>query len=203
MQCHVPYTKTVTAAKNFLEAVIVEKEEQTHTYSRFILPLKLKDIMKKTFYAILALAAVTLGGATACSDTNDLPDVSYNISLSGGQLNAANGTLYVVRGDTLKIDSISVTNNEPGKAAAITDAAYYWDYNFIGVNPFMPYGYKIYIDPATPTGGHDLSIKLNVVAVDKTPAFGIVDYPVIVLSDSTQLPSNPVKTVTATASLNN
>lgn len=156
--------------------------------------------MKKTLaYALLAVALPL--AVTSCSDDDSLPNVDYNIAISGGVID--DGTIYVVQGDTLAVTSLSVTNNESGKAAAITDAQYFWDYNFIGANPFAPYGFKIVINDAIPTGGHDLSIKCGVVAVDKEPAIGVVNYPVMVVADSTQMPATQVQTTTSTVQLGN
>lgn len=139
----------------------------------------------------------------SCSNDNDLPNVNYNIQLGGGaKLNPDDGTIYVMQGDTLAIKSLAVTNNESGKSAAITDAQYYWDYNYIGGNPFAPYNFNIYITDETPVGGHNLTIQCSVVAVDKTPAVGVIDYPVVVVADSTQMPTTQLTSISTTVPLN-
>lgn len=157
--------------------------------------------MKKTLCFALLLTLLVPCAITSCSDEDSLPNVDYNITISGGVINPENGTIYVVQGDTLAVTSLSVTNNETGKAAAINGAEYYWDYNFIGGSPFPPYGFNIVINDAIATGAHDLTIQCGVLAVDKEPAVGLVNYPVMVVPDSTQLPVSQITSLTQTATL--
>lgn len=144
--------------------------------------------MKKIIYLALALVALPFA-LTSCSDDDDLPNVDYNIAISGGVMNQTDNTIYVVRGDTLVIDALTVTNLDSNKAAAITGADYYWDYTWLGASTLPPYGFSIKVTDATPLGNHLLQIKTGVVAVDKEPAIGIVAYDVKVVADSTELPS--------------
>lgn len=137
--------------------------------------------------ALIVGAAVF--GFTSCSDEDSLPNVDYDIAFSGATLDPATGTLYVVQGDTLTIDSIGIRNLESNKNAAITGADYYWDYRFIGPSPFEPFGFRIPISENVATGAHNLTIQMGVVAVDKEPAIGIADYTVMVVPDSTDIPS--------------
>ena len=141
--------------------------------------------MKKFLTYALAIIALPFA-VSSCSDDNDLPNVDYSIAISGAVVNDSTGTIYVAQGDTLNIESITVKNLESDKNAAVTDAEYYWDYNFIGNSPLPPYGYKIYVSDQTPLGDHELTIRMGVVAVDKSPAVGIVSYNVVVVeNDST------------------
>lgn len=144
--------------------------------------------MKKLLY-LIALAVAIPFALTSCSDDGkDLPDVDFSINIAGGVMDQNSGTIYAVQGDTLKIESLTVTNVETDKPAALTGAEYYWDYNFLGGSPFAPFSFKIYISDETSLGDHVLSIRTGVLAVDKEPAVGIVSYPVVVVADSTQLP---------------
>lgn len=144
--------------------------------------------MKKFIYLAIALMALPFA-LTSCSDDDDLPNVDYSIAISGGVYNQDDNTIYVVKGDTLKIDSIGVQNLDSNKPAAITGADYYWDYAWLGASMLPPYGYNIVITDATPVGKHLLQIKTGVVAVDKAPGVGIVAYQVNVVADSTDLPA--------------
>lgn len=151
--------------------------------------------MKKIFSIALVLAAVALPAMlTSCSNDDDIPNVSFNLAVAGGELDQNTGTIYIVQGDTLNIESLSVTNLDSDKAAAVTDAQYFWDYNFLGGTPIAPYKFTIVTNDNTPLGDHVLSIKANVVAVDKAPAVAVVDYPVVVVADSTQLPTTNLTT---------
>lgn len=143
--------------------------------------------MKKSLLAAFLVAALPMFFAS-CSNEDDLPDVDYNVQFSGVTVDNATGTLYLVQGDTLKVESITVTNNESNKNAAITGAEYFWDYYLLGRSPLPPYGFKIATNEDTPLGAHDLTIRMGVVAVDKEPAVGILSYQVEVVPDSTALP---------------
>lgn len=147
--------------------------------------------MKKTLFYSLIVAAISMA-FVSCDDDNTLPNVSFTVDFNGCAINPDNGDIYVVQGDTLQISSISVKNLESDKAAAITDAEYYWNYAFIGNNPFSPYGFEIYTENV-PTGNNALTIRTSVVAVDKEPAFAVLGYNVKVVADSSDIPSNAVQ----------
>lgn len=144
--------------------------------------------MKKILSLALLVAALPFA-MVSCSDDDNLPKVDYDISFSGATLD--NGTLYVVQGDTLKVNSITVKNQDSDKNAGLTNAEYFWDYYFVGNSPLPPFNFSIATNQDTPLGEHALTIRMGVVAVDKEPAVGVVDYPVMVVADSTQLPSSP------------
>lgn len=154
--------------------------------------------MKKILPLVILLVALPFA-ISSCSDDNDLPNVDYSISFSGATLDSATGTLYVTQGDTLNVESITVSNLESDKTAAVTGAQYYWDYNLIGNSPLPPFGYKIYVSDLTPVGEHQLTIRVGVVAVDKSPAIGIVNYPVKVVA----APSDPTTTPVASTAVVN
>lgn len=145
--------------------------------------------MKKFLSLAIILLALPFA-FTSCSDKDDLPNVDYTISIAGGVMDQATGTIYVVQGDTLEIESLSVTNLDSNKEAAITGAEYYWDYNFIGNSPLPPYGFDIVVSDGVSLGEHLLTIRTGVVAVDKEPAVGIVNYTVQVVESEDQLPGN-------------
>lgn len=158
--------------------------------------------MKKIISSAFVMLALSLGLVSCSDDGKDLPNVDYSVQFSGCVIDQETGSIYVVQGDTLKVESINVKNVDTDKAAALTGAEYYWDYNFLGNSPFPPYGFKIYVSDQTPTGGHNLTIRTGVIAVDKEPAVGILDYPVVVVQDSTELPVTPVATtITSRAGL--
>lgn len=150
--------------------------------------------MFKKFLLALTVAVPALG-FTACSDDDDLPDVDFNVSVSGATV--VDGKIYAVAGETLTIDGIKVINNE-SKNAIITYANYYWDYRFIGQSVVEPYGFEIYISNETAPGEHLLEIYTPVYAVDKEPAFAVLAYPVVVVEDESELPDNGVATLSTT-----
>ncbi|MDE7468157.1 MAG: hypothetical protein K2M61_07365 [Muribaculaceae bacterium] len=155
--------------------------------------------MFKKFLLALAVAVPAVA-FTSCSDDDDLPDVNFDVAISGGTV--VDGTIYTVAGDTLTIDGIKVVNNE-NKNAIISYANYYWDYRYIGQNPVEPFGYQIYISEATVPGKHILEIYTPVFAVDKEPAFAVLAYPVVVVDDEADLPDGGVATLNTTPTFAN
>lgn len=138
--------------------------------------------MKKLLTLLFALPFLFL---TSCDDTNDLPDVELYYDISGGTI--IDGYVYIMRGETLSINSISVYNNDPGNVI-ITGATYFWDGYMLGANPYRPYGFDIYISPDTRAGLHTLAIDCPVYAEGKSGAMATSYIDVIVLNSYTELP---------------
>lgn len=162
----------------------------------------------KKFISLLLLSIPMVMGFTSCNDDDNLPDVQMSITVSGAQ--RIDNVIYVVRGDTLDIDSIGITNNEAGKAAAITSASYYWDYQPLGVSTLPPYGFSIVTTvptdnlPGTPLGRHLLEIQCPVLAVDKEVATSVLAYEVQVVESPDDIPSGtPSNYIMTTPTLKN
>lgn len=141
--------------------------------------------MKKLFY--LFLLALPLVGFTSCSDDDDLPDVDFIVDISGATF--ADNTIYCVQGETFTIESVDVVNNDKGKNALITYVEYFWDYQRLGVSAVDPFTFEITVDPETPLGDHRLEIYAPVYAEDKTPAFAVVAYNVVVVESQDDIPA--------------
>ncbi len=145
-----------------------------------------------------ALLALPLIGFVSCSDNKDLPDVDYNIEIEGGT--RVDGSVYVVRGDTLEVESITVSNREEGKAAMITSAAYYWDGYYIGTAVIAPYGMQIITDEDTALGKHALDIQTPLFAEDKEAATAVVGLQVVVVESTEDIPGGGAETFVVTPS---
>ena len=143
--------------------------------------------MKKHLFLAVALIATCLG-FSSCSDDNDLPNVDFTVDFEGGVVDPSTGTIYVVQGDELEVTSITVHNLDSDKNAGITGVQYYWDYNLIGISPVAPFGFSIATSEDTAIGTHALSIQAGVVAVDKEPAFAVLEYPVEVVASPEDIP---------------
>lgn len=140
-----------------------------------------------TPFKYLCLMAFAVAGLTAChDDDDDLPNVDMRVDVKDATV--VNGNIYVVEGLSFDISSITVTNNEPNRAAFITSAAYYWDYEYIGTNFVDPFGLNITITPSTPLGKHLLQINCPLYAVDKAPAVAYLEYTVVVVKDESEIP---------------
>ena len=69
--------------------------------------------MKKILFLVLVLPLLVV----SCNDDeNDLPNIDFEVSITGG-INI-DGVLYVIKGDTLSIDSVDVIYLD-NKGAAI------------------------------------------------------------------------------------
>lgn len=155
----------------------------------------------------MLLALPLAFAVTSCSDDDDLPNVTMSIDISNAQ--RIDNVIYVVQGDTLDINSINVVNNDSGKAAAITAATYYWDYQRLGVSMLPPYGFSIVTTaptgdlPGTPLGKHLLEIECPLLAVDKEVATAVMVYTVQVVASAADIPAGPAQnTFTANPAVN-
>lgn len=147
--------------------------------------------MKKLFALLLILLPLT-ATFVSCSDDDDLPDVSLSLTISNAE--ALGDTIYVVQGDTLKVDAINITNNEQGKTALITHATY----NFLGFayeRPFAPFAWK-YATSADvdnvdyiPVGKYPLNIVVNIAAEGKSLAFAVMPYIVQIVATPDDIPA--------------
>jgi len=143
-----------------------------------------RTLMKKYIYLLFLLPAMGLM-STSCDD-DDLPDVDFNVTISGG-LKFDDG-LYVVQGDELVIESITVTNNESNKNAAIGTPNFYWDGYLLGISPEPPHRFGIPTDDNTAVGSHILEIACPVYAVDKSIADAVLAYRVNVVASADDMP---------------
>lgn len=152
--------------------------------------------MKKIF-SILLLALPLAFMTTSCSDDDDLPNVDITVNMSNCK--QLDDVVYVVRGQILNIDGISVKNLDGNKPALITRASYFWDYTLLGTSVVAPYGFEIAtIAPdeegvgGTPLGKHLLEIEMPVLAEDKAVATGIVAFVVQVVESEDDIPADAV-----------
>lgn len=143
--------------------------------------------MKKTIFYTLLLAVLPMLGFTSCdNDGDDIPNVDLTLAISNGT--TVDGTIYVVRGENLVIDGITVKNLDGDKSAIITAATYYWDNMRLGTTAVAPYGFEIQTTEDTPLGRHEMAIECPVYAVDKSPAVGSVYYRVEVVENQDDIP---------------
>lgn len=148
--------------------------------------------MKK--YLILLLLILPSLAFVSCSDDDDLPNVTFNIAVDGSA--KVDDVYYIVRGDTLTVESITVVNEESDKKAAITQADYYWDYYYVGTSIQPPYSFEFVTDENTKTGNHLIEIEMPVLAVDKTPGIAVVGMKVKVVETADEVPQPEAPSVT-------
>ena len=152
--------------------------------------------MKKIVYLLAAIIPAL--AFTSCDEKEDVPDVNFNVAISGGAFTSTED-IYVVQGDTLSINSVEVFNNEQGKGATIPYVNYYFNHQFIGQNPIQPYGFDIVIPESLMIGKYVLELTAPVFAVDKEPGYAILTYNVHVVQSADDIPNNSMQTVSSTA----
>ncbi len=145
----------------------------------------------KKILLILGLVLPMLG-FVACDNDKDMPNVTFSIEIDDAV--KVGNTIYVVSGDTIDIESITVRNNESDKGAGIASASYYWDHIFIGTNVLAPYGMDIAIGETVPVGNHELVIECPVFAQDKSLATAWLGYEVKVVESEEDIPDNGTTT---------
>lgn len=154
--------------------------------------------MKKYLIALLTL--IPLLAFTACDDDDNLPNVDFDLTIDGAV--NVDGTLYVVRGETLTVESITVINKDGG-GAFITSASYYWNGYFLGRTVQPPFGFEIETNESTRLGRSRLEIYAPLFASDKTLANAFIQYGVTVVESSEDIPGadNGVRTLRVTPAI--
>ncbi|MCD8387597.1 MAG: hypothetical protein LUD17_12015 [Bacteroidales bacterium] len=154
--------------------------------------------MKKMFYLLIAALPIMAIAFASCSNDDDLPNVDISLDVSEGTV--VDDTIYVVQGDSLVISGITVTNNEEGKAATVTNVNYYWDGYFMGPSIFSPFGFAISTENVS-VGIHTIGVTCTVLAVDKSIATAALSFPVRVVESTTDLPEADASAVHGLARL--
>lgn len=143
--------------------------------------------MKKILTILFVLTAIPLV-FTACDDDNDLPDVDITVNFENA-VRADDGRIYIVKGTPLSVTSIEVTNREAGKKAIATAAIYYLDGLRVGASVISPLAFSLSTDNL-PAGTYDFNIEVEIIAVDKTPAFGVLGYKICIVENESEIPGN-------------
>lgn len=147
--------------------------------------------MKKLF---LLLAALPLFAAVSCSDDKDLPDVDIYADIQGGT--QTDQGYYIVQGQTLDIESVSLVNHGD-KEATIGGVRYYLDYMPIATSIVAPY--SIEIDTSNlAVGRHLLQAEMPVYAVGYQLCTGYISKVITVVSEAEDIPGTSSGTTTTT-----
>ncbi len=141
--------------------------------------------MKKLFYLLLALP---LFAFVACSDDDkDIPNVDVNVAISGAYQVPDDNVIYVVQGETMTIDDVTLTSHT-GKEAVISSVTYVWDYVSVGTSVISPFTRSFEMVDVAP-GNHVLQLNMVIAAVGYPITNGVVAYPVKVVASVDDLPA--------------
>lgn len=137
--------------------------------------------MKKLLYLLLLLP---LGLLASCDSDDDLPDVDITVTFD----NVVEGedAIYIVKGDSLKIQSVTCKGND-NKQAMVNEVTYVLDGFPLGTSVIAPYGAAIATDNFS-AGKFLLGMRMNVLQVDKTLAFGVISFGFKVVESAADLP---------------
>ena len=136
--------------------------------------------MKKLFYLLIALPLFMV----SCSDDNDLPNVSITANFEGGT--QVNGSYYVVQGDTLFVEGMTLENY--GKEnATIGGVRYFLDHLTLGSSIVAPYGITIITDNL-PVGNHLLQAEMPIYAVGYSICTGYIAKKITIVSEASDIP---------------
>lgn len=146
--------------------------------------------MKKLFLALLALPLI--GMMTACSSDDDMPQV--NIDLNYGNSTVVDNQVYVVKPDTFKIESVTVTAAREGKKATNGPVSYFINGVPLGTNPVAPYGIELPTDDME-VGSYAIQLYMPIYEQGCELASSVSEIRLNVVADSADIPTAAVPTV--------
>lgn len=137
--------------------------------------------MKKLLYLLMLLP---LGFLASCHDDDDLPSVDVTVNIENAV--DANGHLYIVAGEPLTVQGITV-EGLGGKTAAISGVNYVLDHVAMGYTIDVPFGGQINA-AYLPVGNHLFTLAFDVLQVDKSIAYAQLSNIVTVVESAEDLP---------------
>ena len=141
--------------------------------------------MKKIIYCLLMLPLLALC-ASCDDDDNKVPDVGIQATFSGATIE--DGIIYVVQGEELKVNQLTLVNNS-GKDGGMGVVTYYINGALIGQSYTRPYEFEIPTN-LTP-GDYLLEISTPIYVVDYPICYGFFSYKMRVVESAEDLPSKP------------
>ena len=133
--------------------------------------------MKKLLLSLMMLLPL-VAGFTSCSDDDDLPEVDFEVAISGGSQNADDNKIYVAQGTPLVVESITAVPRN-GKRTTLGLTTYYIN----GIPQFQtvtaPFGAE-FDTSLLEVGEYAFQIKTSVYQIDKSAAFALLSYELVV-----------------------
>jgi len=139
--------------------------------------------MKKLFYLLLLMP---LAFFAACNDDDNLPEVDFTISMSN--VTYIDKAYYAVKGDTVKVNGVSVKSIENGKAATITGVRYYLDYLPIMTDPILAPFSTSFLTKDLPARTYNFGVTATILQVDKSICNAAVNIPLKIVESKEKLP---------------
>ena len=148
---------------------------------------------KRLFSIILAILPFMTMTFTSCSN-DDYPKVRISLNVADNTP-IIDGSICVLKDDTIHVKNLTVTNLEEGKAAMLSQVVYYIDgFRYTPVVS-QNFSFDIPTDRAV-VGSHEIEVTCQVNAVDKSIAFAVCGFPVLVEPRLEDFPTNGISTNT-------
>lgn len=141
--------------------------------------------MKRFIYFLLLLPLAMV--IASCDDDNKIPDVGVQAEVSNAVV--TDEAIYVVRGDTLKIDAINIVNRT-GKDAALGVVSYYLDYIPVGQAIVAPYAFELQTENKV-VGEYLLTAEAPIYVVDYPICIGAFSFKLKIVESADDLPGTP------------
>lgn len=143
--------------------------------------------MKKIFYLLLILPLMMM----SCKE-DEMPNVKFNVEFSGGV--KVNGTIYVVKGDTLSVENVEIASHGD-KNAAMGEVSYFLDGLFLITKFFPPYKINIPTNDMR-INNHVLEFNCPLYVEDSPILTAYFRYPVKLVSNPDSIPQDSDEPVT-------
>ena len=146
--------------------------------------------MKKLLYLLLVLPFALM--ISSCSSDDDLPDVKVTMSFDNAAVK--DGSVYVVKTDTLKITNIETKALNSDKAAALVNVDYFWNGIPAPGLTFSNFPLNIPMEklPLVESGANILGMRATVLEVDKSMAYCMIRIPVVAVDSADDMPDGLV-----------
>lgn len=130
--------------------------------------------------ALLAFLLVPMMGlVNSCSsDEKDLPEVDFEVTISGGVQSPDDNKIYVEQGTPLEIESITPVSLN-GKRTTLGLTTYYLNGIPQAQTVTVPFGATFETSSLEP-GEYAFQIKTSVYQIDKSAAFALLSYDLVV-----------------------
>lgn len=133
--------------------------------------------MKKLFLSLLLLPL--MASFSSCSDdSKDLPEVDFEVAITGGTQNSDDNKIYITQGTPLVVESITAIPRN-GKRTTLGLTTYFLN----GIPQFqtvtVPFGAEFSTSDLEP-GEYAFQIKTSVYQIDKSAAFALLSYDLVV-----------------------
>lgn len=144
--------------------------------------------MKKLLLSLIALPMMVLG-FTACSDDDDLPEAKIEVKISGGVQNPDDNKIYIAEGEKLVFESLTAIPTN-GKKTTLGFTTYYIQGIPFAQTYTVPFGATLDTEGMNP-GEYVVQIKSEIYQVDKSAAFVLISYELVVEPAQSENPDDP------------